>query len=89
MPLLEYCIALPPKFLYLLDRLKSSSFQYEFQLGEEKEIHQCKVWSAQSWGMSINSCFVKKSQIKKEEPFFPLHKSSPFLLTASLITTFR
>lgn len=30
-------------FFNLLDGLKSSSFQYGFQLGEEKQVHWCKV----------------------------------------------
>lgn len=38
MLLLEYCIALPESFFNLLNRLKSSSFQYSFQLGGKKVV---------------------------------------------------
>jgi hypothetical protein len=65
----------------LLDRLKLSSFQDDFQLGEEKVVCWCKFWRVRRLGDERRLVFCEKITNRKgemrwrvvmmEQPFFP------------------
>ena len=81
------------QIFFNLDRCKMSSFQYEFQLSEETEVHWCKVWWVRRLGDERHFMLCEKIMNQQGEMcqcchegttiFFPFHKSALFLPTAS------